>query len=312
MSSIYFLKRPDGDIKIETTRQVNVQLSQLIDQHGDLILLGMMQGADDEERLLRRQFAQYQRAGTEFFAPAPELLQFIHDKAKPVLKPEDKQKRRPRLIDASNEIKAVARRHMTNSGTASLSLRAIAAEMGITAPAIYRYFENRDALITDLIVDAFNALADALEQTRDSCSSESPVERLVAVLKAYRNWALAHPTDFQLIYGNPIPGYVAPREVTVPAVIRSFAVIVGLLEQALKGRTALPAVPAALVAHFRAMIADGGYPVSEAAFYWGIVCWTQGHGIIMLELFNHLPPTVGNVDVYYQAQIDLLLRNIGI
>ncbi|MFN8373802.1 MAG: TetR/AcrR family transcriptional regulator [Anaerolineae bacterium] len=224
-----------------------------------------------------------------------------------------KTKREQRREDTANEIKAVARRQMAETGTAGLSLRAIASEMNITAPAIYRYYENRDTLITALILDGFNALADALEQARDSHPSPDAREQLFAVLIAYRAWANANPLDFQLIYGNPIPGYHAPREVTVPAVVRGFAVIIGLLQQLLQKHTAaVPPVPPQFAAYFRAMIDRDGYPVSETAFYWGIVSWTRLHGIIMLEIFNHLQPTIGDVDAYYHAEIVQLIKEFGL
>jgi AcrR family transcriptional regulator len=215
------------------------------------------------------------------------------------------------------QILTIAREQMTLHGTAGLSLRAIARELDVTAPAIYRYFDRLDDLITALIADAFHALADALEAARDNCPSANPAERLMVVLLAYRQWALEHPIDFQLIYGNPIPGYVGPREITVPAVVRSFVVIVGLIHEVMQAQHITPpppyhAVPDALFAHMRTLIEDQNYPVSELEVYLGIVGWTQMHGIIMLELFNHLQPTVGDVDVYYRLQIANMFQLMGI
>jgi AcrR family transcriptional regulator len=222
-----------------------------------------------------------------------------------------KSRREQRREDTHNEIKEVARRQMAEHGTATLSLRAIALEMKITAPAIYRYFESRDALITALIVDAFNALADALELARDNHPNTDPVERLAVVMLAYREWAITHPSDFQLIYGNPIPGYHAPREVTVPAVVRGFVVTIGLLREVMQTyplRLPYTPIPEELRAHFEAMVADGGYPITEEAFYVGMMMWTQFHGIIMLELFNHIQANVGDVDLYYRTQMKLIFK----
>src|SRR3954454_14822783 len=138
-------------------------------------------------------------------------------------------RREQQYAATSAEIKDIARRLMAEHGTAGLSIREVAREMRMTAPALYHYFANRDALITALILDAFNALADALEQARADAATYTPVQQLKAVLIGYRAWALAHPIDFQLIYGNPIPGYEARREVTVPAVARGFQVIIELM-----------------------------------------------------------------------------------
>src|SRR5947208_2680318 len=108
-----------------------------------------------------------------------------------------RQQQHDLMIEA---IKNAARQQMASEGTAAISLRAIARALDVTAPALYRYFTDRDDLITDLIVDAFNALADALvaadaEQARDDYGA-----RLIATLLMYRRWAIEHPTDFKLIY----------------------------------------------------------------------------------------------------------------
>jgi AcrR family transcriptional regulator len=208
-----------------------------------------------------------------------------------------------------------ARKQMTLYGTAGLGLRAIARELDQTPTALYRYFPSLDDLITALIVDAFSALADALEAARDA-EAGGPMEKLRAVLLAYRAWAVANPTDFQLIYGNPIPGYDAPREVTVPAVVRGFVVLVGLVEAAVQSGAIVPrppydAMPAETLAAIDALIAGEGYPVSAQAMYLAMVAWSAGHGIVLLELFHHLQPVIGDPAVFYAAQLDALLRSFG-
>lgn len=214
------------------------------------------------------------------------------------------------------EIKAVARKQMAEHGTAGVSLRQIARAMEMSAPSLYHYFENYDALITALIVDAFNDLADTLEQAADASADAEPQEQLLALAQAYRGWALQHPIDFQLIYGNPIPGYSAPRERTVPAVVRSYvtlAKVVGLAAEQHSEElvAALGERPASVEAHLAAMRAQYDYPVSPAVLYATVVLWTQMHGIITLELYHHLQPTVGDVDAFYQAQVRHTLQTLG-
>ena len=119
------------------------------------------------------------------------------------------------------QIEAVARQQRAQHGTAGLSLHGIAREMGITAPAIYNYFPQLEDLITALIVDAFNAPADAMEAAEVAEASERPYDKIMALCMAYQEWAVAHPTVFQLIYGNPIPGHHAPEEITIPLGSRS-------------------------------------------------------------------------------------------
>lgn len=215
------------------------------------------------------------------------------------------QTRRERQHEATrDEIKDVARRLMAQHGTAGISIRVIAREMGLTAPALYHYFSSRDDLITDLIVDAFNALADAMQEAGERAASELVRERLTQILLEYRRWALEHRVDFQLIYGNPIPGYEAPDELTTRAASRAFVVLLPLIAQ-LPERFSI--VPPTLRMHLAEVLERDGYQVPIEVFYETVVGWSRLHGIIMLELFHHLQPVVGDVDAYYRAEIENML-----
>src|SRR6476660_9180340 len=113
------------------------------------------------------------------------------------------QTRRERLRDATYaEIKSIARRQMAEQGAASLSLRAIAAEMGVTPPALYRYYKNRDELVTALIVDAYNDMADTLVAADTGHPATDYAGRFLAVALAYREWAVTHAADYALILGT--------------------------------------------------------------------------------------------------------------
>lgn len=226
-----------------------------------------------------------------------------------------KTKREQQRKTMEQTIKDTARQQMAETGTSGLSLRGIAKEMDITAPAIYRYFPSRDDLITALIVDAFNALADALEDADQEQAPTDYAGRLMGVLARYRAWALQHPIDFQLIYGNPIPGYQAPREVTVPAVIRSMTVIGRILAQAqhdgkLHPRPEHIHLPPTLAEHMRQYLRED-IPMSLEAFYALHVGWTRIHGMIVLELFEHTPATLGDTETFYRREVESLLRDLG-
>lgn len=215
-----------------------------------------------------------------------------------------------------DQIKDIARQQMVTSGTAGISIRGITREMGLSAPAIYTYYDSLDDLITNLIVDAFNALAETLEIASQSVEGIATA-KLFEVILAYRRWSTNHPIDFQLIYGNPIPGYIAPRDVTVPAVVRTFVVTVSLIEQALQTGELVPTstystIPPVVDARLLELIAAGGYPISTLSMYLTMILWTQIHGIIYLELFNHIQSNVGDVDVFYETQIRNMLVSMGL
>lgn len=221
--------------------------------------------------------------------------------------------RRERMREHTREeIKTLARRQMAASGTASLSLNAIARAMEMVPSALYRYYPDRDALITALIADAYNALADALDAADAAHPAEAFGRRLLAAATTYRAWALDHPVDFQLIFGNPIPGYQAPAEITGPASARVFGVFLGIIQAAHEAGMLRrwPAYrPEALAA-----CEPGTWPNAFApdVMYAGVAGWTKMHGMIMLELFGHLQGSIADTAAFYQGEMCNYTQLLGI
>ena len=218
------------------------------------------------------------------------------------------QTRRERLREATQEeIKGIARQQMAEQGAASLSLRAIARQMGLTAPALYRYFENRDALVTALIADAYTSLAVALETARDALSPDDHHDRLLAVALAYREWAVTHSQDYALIFGTPIPGYHAPMEVTAPLARRNLSVLVELLAAAQRdGELSPPSEyadsPPELKAQLLAWRDHYGYSAPTPVLHLALAIWGHVHGLVTLEIFHHLGPNIGDAEALYRAE----------
>jgi AcrR family transcriptional regulator len=219
--------------------------------------------------------------------------------------------RRERLREATREeIKGLARRQMAESGTASLSLTAIARAMELVPSALYRYYPDRDALITALILDAFEGLAAALGQSDDGPPAAAYGERMMQASLAYRRWALDHPMDFQLIFGNPIPGYVAPAEITGPAMQRVFGIFLDDLQQAHEAGALRP------VRDFRAATlaaCEPGDPFGRYAppvMYTGLASWSILHGLVTLELFGFL--TLADPDAFFRGRMEQHCLEIGL
>lgn len=216
-----------------------------------------------------------------------------------------------------DQIKAVARQQMTAHGTAGLSLRGIAREMGITAPAIYNYFPRLDDLITALIADAFTALADFMKAAESQVRSETCRVRILASCLAYREWAISHPVDFQLIYGNPIPGYVAPAEITAPLARLPFDGLVRhFLEAYQSGELIVPAeyaaIPDNITAHLVTWLPEAGYNLPDALLCLLMSTWARMHGMVMLELFEHLGLVVGDGAAFYRYELEAFLQRLGL
>jgi AcrR family transcriptional regulator len=202
-------------------------------------------------------------------------------------------RRERRHEQTRQEIKQIARQQMAQQGTTSLSLRAIAAEMGMSAPSLYNYYANRDDLLTDLIVESYTHQAEALEKASASCQTQEPIACLLETVLAYRHWALEHPTEFALISGTPIPGYVDRVERTLPVGRRSLKVILDLLhrawnEQLLRAQDSSAEIAAeTLNEDFLAWCRDNGYALSVVAQF--LECYAFLQGLIALEVFGHLP-----------------------
>src|SRR3954471_10323105 len=111
------------------------------------------------------------------------------------LKPTRREERRVQTV---REIKELAMEQVRAGGPDAVSLSGIVREMSMSPAAVYRYFESRDALLGELVVDAYNAFADFIVES--SAASRSAASHLTAVLNAARSWALDHPNAYRLIF----------------------------------------------------------------------------------------------------------------
>lgn len=214
------------------------------------------------------------------------------------------RREKQRLATAA-EIKRVAREQMAETGAAGLSLRAIAAAMGMAAPALYRYFANRDALVTALIVDAFDALGAAIGEATAGDPAAPAAERMLAGLRAYRAWALVYPAEFALLFGTPIPGYVAPRAVTVPAARRAFKALLEVPTAAWRrGELVLPGSEEAAL--------HPDLPLPRPVYERLIEGWGTFHGLVSLELTGHLAPAIGDPAAAYERAIQAVIERVGL
>lgn len=216
-------------------------------------------------------------------------------------------RRERRHEETRQEIKQLARQQMAQNGTASLSLRGIAAEMGMSAPSLYNYYANRDDLVTDLLVESWTHQAEALEQASDSCSKQDAITCLTATTLAYRQWAVEHPTEFSLIAGNPIPGYVAPIEQTLPQGRRSTKVFLDLLQRAWDEHLlhSQPDAPALSEGDFNGEFLlwchENGYAPPVINRFLELYAFVQG--AIALEVFGHMPFFLNEPVGFYQTAV---------
>lgn len=228
------------------------------------------------------------------------------------------QSRREKLRESTiEEIKKIALSQMATGGAAAISLRAIAAEIGMQAPSLYNYYKNRDDLVTALIVDAYNSLGDATHAASDSLPQAQYGARFLAVSLAFREWGLQHRAQFILVYGTPIPGYHAPAEITTPASFRATYPFIGIMEQAWRdGKLRVPLEYEGLDTPSHLRISQGfrQRDVTMPTILLQIVMegWSLIHGAVSLELYGHFDSWGGNMGELYRAATVAYLRRMGI
>jgi AcrR family transcriptional regulator len=202
------------------------------------------------------------------------------------------------------EAKAIALRQLAEGGVAAISLKAIAIELGLTGPAIYRYFASRNDLLTELIVDAYHDLAVAIAAAAADAAGSARARRS-AIAQAYRGWALAQPHRYRLLYTAPFPGYDpnAPRLVDASREAMS-----SLLDGwAQPGEKALmPPLAKELSGQFRDWMARHDLKETPELAYRALIVWARLHGLVLLEIDGVFASIGVDADPVFAREIDIL------
>lgn len=231
---------------------------------------------------------------------------------------DDGRPRTPRQlarVEMTRRILELARGQLREVGPGELSLRAIARSLGISSSAIYRYFASRDELLTALLVEVYGELGELLEAADSEAPRSAYAERFRRLADALRAWALAHPYDWALLYGSPVPGYAAPRD-TVPAAGRATGAFLSVVADAAAAGCTEPDTGAPVPPPARAAVAGLvgllDRPVDEGLLLRGMAAWSGVMGAISLELFGHLRGAVLDQGVYFRTIVAILVENTGL
>jgi AcrR family transcriptional regulator len=189
------------------------------------------------------------------------------------------------------EIKEHAWEQIATAGASALSLNAIAKQMGMSGPALYRYFAGRDELITELIRDAYRSLADTFHAVSGA--------DVTALAHALREWALADPQRYFLVYGTPVPGYHAPDDVTQIA----SEIMATLLDACAAMPAGRPATPFDEHLEDHREWADG-HPAPSTVLHRALTFWTRLHGVLSLELAGHFRGMQFDPTLLFTAEVD--------
>lgn len=217
--------------------------------------------------------------------------------------------------EMADAIKAAARHQLAVNGV-NLSLRAVAKEMGMVSSALYRYFANRDDLLTALIADAWNDLGEAAEAGDAAIADRTDLlGRWLGVCHGVRRWAVAHPAEYTLLFGSPGPGCTAPED-TLPAVTRTPGILLRILDEGLRdGRVTDPgpaALPEEVRADFDRIRAIHGVGTPADLIVRGFTGWTHLVGIVSLEVFGRFTDVIEAREAHFDHQVRQVAGLIGL
>src|SRR5215470_11236125 len=204
------------------------------------------------------------------------------------------------------EIKAAARDQLVRGGPGSVSLRAVARDMGLTAPALYRYYSALDSLVLELCTDLYTELRLSCEAERDRVPENDLEKRLKVMAREFRRWVLSHPPEAALMFGPPLPGVeqFIDQCSDLQNAGRCFGqmFIDPMLQLYAQGR--LPVANAS----FGPLREHGELPEQVTAFF--LSAWTRIYGAIMSEAFGHLSWAVADGAAIFEAELQALTESL--
>jgi AcrR family transcriptional regulator len=256
--------------------------------------------------------------------------------------------RRERLRVATvSEIKESARRLLVAGGPSAISLRAIGRGMGMTAPAIYRYFPSLDALVAAVCADLYDELSEVLEAAgggagpaasdgagradddAQPAASDSagragggagpagegadPAGRLAGMSRAFRRWAIDHPAEFALMFGNPVAGADAFEEDSAlyGAGARFGAAFLGPFAELWRRNPIAVPPAAALGPHLQPYFTMYGDDLPVDAVYLLISAWARLYGVVALEVFGHFQWALTDAEPFFETELALFLNQLA-
>jgi AcrR family transcriptional regulator len=207
------------------------------------------------------------------------------------------------------DIKAAARKLLVNGGSAAVGLRAVARELGLTPPALYRYFPSHEALIGALIADLYDELTGTLMDLQCSDEDADLGARLYLLANGFRDWGLAYPAEFTLLFGTAVLSPDTAEHEETPghqAAMRFGGLFKELVAQIWHWKP-FPYPPeerlgAELIAQLAAESEEfQGMP--PGAIYLSLTYWTRLYGLICMEVFGQLHWVLPDAAAYFEAQL---------
>ena len=234
-----------------------------------------------------------------------------------VVAPGGTSRRERARADTHREIRETARRLLVTSGPEGLALRAIAREMGLSAPALYRYFPSREDLVEQLVADLYAELIEHLEAARDAVVPPRPGAQLIAASRAFRRWATTHTAEFGLLFGSAArdTGAETADGPAAEAGRRFGGVFAGLMAQVYAERPfPVPAdedLTPELQAQLEAWCAKLPVALPLGVMSVFLSCWIRLYGMVCMEVFGHLRFALADPEPMFESELQRVAAELG-
>lgn len=228
------------------------------------------------------------------------------------------QTRRERIRQQTiKEIKAIAFDTVNGEGVEKITIHGIARQMGMTPPAFYSYFKNRDELLKVLVIDAYRSFRDALTDARDSIAENNCAGRIYGVYKAYRDWSVQHPNMFGLFAARQVYGFKTGDPQILAQADKVYMIFADLFEAAWqKGIVNVKPLkrrpPASFVTGFNTIKKKLKLTLPLEVYHQVFNLTVMIHGLISMELSERLKGITGEMSLFYRYQLLEMMAEFGI
>lgn len=225
-------------------------------------------------------------------------------------------------------IRKAARELLVDQGAEAVTLRAIARSIGITAPALYRYYRSHSDLIDNLRADIGAELAQELAEDVASLPPQDGLAQFLAVCRGFRRWALAHPREFALVFATPPASTPVPMKGATEQFGAVFIATVGKVlathEVAGFEDELVPKALRADMESFRTALLErleAGAPelhellsrkLTLGLSYLVVQFWSRIYGHVALEVFGHFPMVLHAPDALFDALLADISLEVGL